>query len=67
MVSAAVGIGPHGEGGFGLVVDLDVELSGLSATDADRLVRAAHAVCPYSNAVKGNVDVRLTTHTAVPA
>ena len=58
-VTATVGIGARAEGGFGLDVALDVALPGLEQADARRLIDAAHQVCPYSNAVRGNVDVRL--------
>ncbi len=58
-VTATVGIGPRSEGGFGLDVELAVSLPGLARTDAEALVAKAHQVCPYSNATRGNVDVRL--------
>jgi lipoyl-dependent peroxiredoxin len=56
---AAVGLGQTEAGGYALDIDLDVEISGLSETDAHSLVEAAHQVCPYSNATRNNVDVRL--------
>lgn len=56
-VKAAVGIGANDEGGFGLVVDLEAIVKGLSQEDAEKVVAAGHQACPYSNAVKGNVDV----------
>jgi len=59
-VTAQVGIGPRTEGGFGLDVELRVELPGLDRAAADNLVAKAHQVCPYSNSTRGNVDVRLT-------
>jgi Ohr subfamily peroxiredoxin len=59
-VTATVGIGPRSEGGFGITADLKVSLPGLERADAQRLVEAAHQVCPYSNATRGNVDVGLT-------
>lgn len=59
-VTSTVGIGPRSEGGFGLDIDLKVGLPGLDASDAQRLVEAAHQVCPYSNATRNNVDVRLS-------
>jgi osmotically inducible protein OsmC len=59
-VTSTVGIGPRSEGGFGLDIDLAVSLPGLSKADAEALVAKAHHVCPYSNATRGNVDVRLT-------
>jgi Ohr subfamily peroxiredoxin len=58
-VTARVGIGMRSEGGFGLEVELAVALPGLKHDDAQRLVEAAHQTCPYSNATRGNVDVRL--------
>ena len=59
-VDAHVGIGPRSEGGFGITADLDIRLPGLERADAERLVEAAHQVCPYSNATRGNVEVGLT-------
>lgn len=58
-VRSAVSIGSRTEGGFGLVVHLDVKVGGLAQADAEKLVAAGHAVCPYSNAIKGNVDVTI--------
>lgn len=57
-ITAEVGIGQI-EGGFGLDIDLRITLPGLEQDDAQTLVDAAHKVCPYSNATRGNVDVRL--------
>ena len=57
-ITAHVGIGQI-PGGFGLDIDLHVSLPGLDQDDAQSLVDAAHQVCPYSNATRGNVDVRL--------
>lgn len=59
-VTATVGIGPRSEGGFGITADLLVSLPGLERAEAEKLVEAAHQVCPYSNATRGNVDVGLT-------
>lgn len=59
-VTAAVGIGPRSEGGFGITADLRVELPGVDRADAEKLVATAHQICPYSNATRGNVDVGLT-------
>src|SRR6201994_2582517 len=59
-VTSTVGIGPRAEGGFGLDIELDVSLPGLARSDAEALVAKAHQVCPYSNATRNNVDVRLT-------
>lgn len=59
-VTATVGIGPRSEGGFGLEVSLDIDLPGLARDEAEALVEKAHQVCPYSNATRNNVDVKLT-------
>ncbi len=59
-VTATVGIGPRSEGGFGITADLLVSLPGMDREEAQKLVDAAHQVCPYSNATRGNVDVGLT-------
>jgi lipoyl-dependent peroxiredoxin len=58
-VRSAVGIGEASGGGFGLTVELVAEIAGVSQADAERLVAAGHEVCPYSRAIKGNVDVSL--------
>ena len=58
-VSAEVGIGPNDAGGFALTTALHVELPGLDQATADELVEAAHQVCPYSNATRGNMPVTL--------
>jgi osmotically inducible protein OsmC len=62
-VTGRVGIGPReGAPGYGLTVHLRVEIPGLSAEEAQALVERADKVCPYSNAVRGNVTV---THEVV--
>jgi osmotically inducible protein OsmC len=63
-VSAEVGIGPNDAGGFGLTVALHVELSGVDQATADELAEAAHQVCPYSNATRGNIDVTVDATVA---
>ncbi len=67
-VTATVGIGPNDAGGFALEVDLAVALPSVDASKAQELVRAAHTVCPYSNATRNNIPVRLavTTDAAQP-
>src|SRR6266545_3202426 len=59
-ITARVTIGPAG-GGYGLAVELVADLPSLPRDQAEALVRAAHQVCPYSNATRGNiaVDVRV--------
>jgi osmotically inducible protein OsmC len=59
-ITVDVGIGPNGTGGYGLSVAIEAELPGVDAATAQGLIDAAHQVCPYSNATRGNVDVALT-------
>lgn len=63
-VDATVELRSTEAGPFVLGVELAVEIAGLSQADAEALVAKAHAVCPYSNATRGNIDVKLHT-TAV--
>jgi lipoyl-dependent peroxiredoxin len=58
-VTATIGIGPRSEGGFGITADLDVHLPGLPEAEAEELVEATHGICPYSNAIKASVDVKI--------
>jgi lipoyl-dependent peroxiredoxin len=59
-VTAEVGLGRNDSGGFALAVTLRVELpDGLAAQTGRELVEAAHHVCPYSNATRGNIPVEL--------
>ncbi len=60
-VTAHVGIGQNDAGGFGFEITLEAYVPGYSQADAEALVNEAHKICPYSNAVKGNVDVKLVT------
>jgi osmotically inducible protein OsmC len=60
-VTASVGFGKNTKGeGFNLDVELAVSDTGLDQAVAQTLVETAHTVCPYSNATRGNVDVRLS-------
>jgi lipoyl-dependent peroxiredoxin len=59
-VSATVGIGMLPSGGFGLEVELDVHVPALDQEAAQALVARAHEVCPYSNATRGNIEVKLS-------
>lgn len=56
-VTAHVSIGARDEGGFGLKVVLDISLPGLDKASAQTIVDKAHHVCPYSNSIRGNVEV----------
>jgi osmotically inducible protein OsmC len=58
-VTATVGIGPRSECGFGITAELVFSLPGLDNDQARELVEKAHQVCPYSNATRNNVDVKL--------
>ncbi len=57
-IEGSVGIGPI-PNGFGIEVTLKVSVPGVPRADAESLVQKAHVVCPYSNATRGNIDVRL--------
>jgi osmotically inducible protein OsmC len=63
-VVAEVEVHPTPEGGFTLAAALHVEFSGLDQAAADQLVEAAHAVCPYSNATRGNIAVTVDATVA---
>ncbi|MDO3687083.1 organic hydroperoxide resistance protein [Micromonospora sp. C28ISP2-4] len=65
VVEAEVGIGPNGSGGFGLAVTLVVDLPAVERSAAEHLVDAAHQVCPYSNATRGNIEVTRTVRAAL--
>ena len=58
-VDAEVDLGPI-TGGYGIAVRMTVHLPGMDRAAAQALVDAAHKVCPYSNATRGNIDVTLT-------
>ena len=57
-VEASIGVGPIPRG-FGIEVELRICLPGLPRAEADVLVEKSHAECPYSNATRDNVSVRL--------
>jgi osmotically inducible protein OsmC len=57
-VDAEVDLGPVGQA-YGIAVRLNISLPGMERAAAQQLVDAAHQVCPYSNATRGNVDVQL--------
>jgi lipoyl-dependent peroxiredoxin len=57
-VTAEVGIGPEGEA-YGLVVTLIIQIPGLDREKAREIAEAAHQVCPYSRATRGNISVEL--------
>ena len=57
-IDASVGIGQIPQG-FGIQVWLKVHIPGMDKAQAQKIVEAAHQVCPYSNATRGNVEVTL--------
>ena len=57
-VTAQVGIGPE-SGGYGIVVTLVIAIPGLDREKTRELAEAAHQVCPYSRATRGNISVEL--------
>ncbi len=57
-IESSVGIGQI-PAGFGINVTLKISLPGIAPEVADDLIAAAHQVCPYSNATRGNIDVTL--------
>jgi lipoyl-dependent peroxiredoxin len=60
-VDAEVDLGPIREGAaYGIGVRMKISLPGMDRAQAQQLVDAAHQVCPYSNATRGNIDVQLT-------
>lgn len=59
-VTAKVSIGPLEGGAFGLAVELAVNIPEVSIEEAQRLTERAHQVCPYSNATRNNIEVKLT-------
>jgi len=62
-VTAHVSIGQLDNGGFGLAAELHANIPGVSLELAQQLIEKAHQVCPYSNATRGNMDVKLTVST----
>ena len=59
-VGSRVHVGSNGEGGFQLAVELEVVIPDMPREQAQALADAAHQVCPYSNATRGNIEVKVT-------
>lgn len=59
-VNAKIGIGQLGNGGYGLEAELIINIPEVSIEEANDLAEKAHNVCPYSNATRGNIKVKLT-------
>jgi Ohr subfamily peroxiredoxin len=65
-INSSVDIGPRDNApGFTVGVTLDVTVEKLDQSAAEKLVHDAHEVCPYSNATRGNIDVKLIAHSAL--
>src|SRR3954452_15085771 len=61
-IDSRVDFGPAEDRSFMIAVRLDVSLPGFEEEQAADIVRAAHTVCPYSNATRGNIDVALSAN-----
>ena len=57
--TVGVGIGQKMDGTYSLDIDITITVAGLNKEDATKLIERSHQVCPYSAAIKGNVDTRL--------
>ncbi|WP_207218295.1 organic hydroperoxide resistance protein [Hymenobacter persicinus] len=62
-VEALIGFGQAEDGGYGISADLHVNIPGVAQQQAEELVQAAHGICPYSRATRGNIEVNLNTTT----
>ena len=65
IVTAHVSLGKMDEFRFGLAVDLEIEIPGVDYTKAKELAQKAHAICPYSNATRNNIEVNLIVKQTV--
>ncbi len=63
-VHVNVGIGRNEAGGFALAAEIEGVFTGVDQATADDLMAQAHLVCPYSNATRGNIEVKLTAKVA---
>jgi Ohr subfamily peroxiredoxin len=59
-ITVDVGIGRLDAGGFGLSATLEAEIPSVDPATAQQLLEAAHQLCPYSNATRGNIDVTIS-------
>ena len=58
-LGSAVELRQEDDGSFGVAVELRATMPGVDEATAEELLRAAHGVCPYSRATRGNIPVRL--------
>jgi Ohr subfamily peroxiredoxin len=63
VVTAEVALGANADGSFGLSVKLETMIAGIDQATAEALTAEAHRVCPYSNAVRGNIMVAISVTT----
>ena len=59
MITSRVTVGLTDDRAYALAVELEVTIPGLDHDTAETVVRAAHQICPYSNATRGNIEVSL--------
>ena len=59
-VTVDIGIGRNDKGGYGLQATIEAEINGVDEATARQLLDAAHQLCPYSNATRGNIEVQLS-------
>src|SRR4051794_8644529 len=62
-VTVEVAQGPDSQGGYGLAATITVDIPGMEQEHTQELANAAHLVCPYSKATRGNIDVEVTTRS----
>ena len=63
VVSVEVAQGPDSERGYGLAATISVDIPGMDEQQAQELANAAHQLCPYSKATRGNIDVEVTARS----
>jgi Ohr subfamily peroxiredoxin len=66
-VSVEIAQGPDPDGGFGLAARITVDIPGMEQRKAQELADAAHAMCPYSRATRGNIEVAVIANIGVEA
>jgi len=63
VVSVEVAQGPDSQGGYGLAATIIVDIPGMDEEQTQELANAAHQMCPYSKAIRGNIDVEVTARS----
>jgi Ohr subfamily peroxiredoxin len=63
VVSVEVAHGPDSEGGYGIAASIVVDIPGMDQQQTQELANAAHQLCPYSQATRGNIDVEVTARS----